>query len=133
MSLEESLGTAEDAYRISIGATIVTAVAALETLLIDLTPDSAPKPRGLSKLLWAFLKRYKVPQPQAQEIAKLVQKVSKRRNMFAHTLTGSYFNRDTSVADMFTPEAMEDTLYTVGKIAVQIVEIVQAGLPDLNL
>ena len=41
MPVEESLYVTEDAYRISIGATIVTAVAALETLLIDLTPTQA--------------------------------------------------------------------------------------------
>lgn len=116
--LEESLGVTGDAYKLSIGATIVTAVAALESLLIDLIPDSEPRPEGLYRLLQAFLRRYKVPKAQAKVIDEMGLKVGKRRNTFAHSLTGSYWEKDEQVAAMFTPEIMEDTLYTAGKLAV---------------
>jgi hypothetical protein len=125
--LDEQLGIIENTYRISIGATIVTAVAALESLLIDLTPDSEPKPKGLHRLLLAFLKRYKVSQSLSEHMIEMELKVGRRRNTFAHTLTGSYFAYDKSLQAMFTPETMEDILYTVGKIVVLIEELVSAN------
>ena len=54
------------------------------------------------------------------------KRLADRRNAFAHSLTGSYWETDRSVAAIFTPEAMEDTVYTVGRIAVLMDEIVQA-------
>jgi hypothetical protein len=117
-----------DAYRISLGATIVTAVAALESLLIDLTPD--PKPQGLSRLLQAFLDRYDVPGAPADALTTMSRRVAERRNTFAHSLYGSYWETDSSIAAMFTPETMEDTLHTVGRIAVAVDQIVQAGRPS---
>ena len=116
-----------DAYRISLGATIVTAVAALESLLIDLTP--APKPQGLSRLLQAFLTRYNVPATQADDIMAMSRSIAKRRNTFAHSLYGSYWETDPSIAAMFTPGTMEDTLHVVGQVAVLIDDIVQTGSP----
>lgn len=134
MGLDEQLGIIENTYRISMGATIVTAVAALESLLIDLTPDSDPKLRGLHRLLLAFLKRYKVPKSQSEHITEMELKVGRRRNTFAHTLTGSYFANDKSLQAMFTPETLEDTLYTVGKIAIVMQELVLADdSPDSTL
>jgi hypothetical protein len=126
MALDEALGLTGDSYGISIGATIATAVAALESLLIDLSPKSEPRPQGLHRLLQAFLRRYGVLKTQAKTITEMERKVGKRRNTFAHSLTGSYWETDASVAAMFTSEAMEDTLYTVGKLAVLIEEIVLA-------
>lgn len=132
--LEENLGIIEYTYRISIGATIVTAIAALESLLIDLTSDSDPKPRGLHRLLLAFLKRYKVPKSRSEHITEMALKVGRRRNTFAHTLTGSYFANDKSLQAMFTLKTMEDTLYTVGKIAILMEELVLANdLSDSTL
>jgi|SRR5215471_226394 len=123
--LSESLGVTNDARNISIGATIVTAVAALEALLIDLAPKSEPRPKGLYQLLQAFLRRYAVLAAKT-EIMEMGKKVRDRRNTFAHSLTGSYWETDPSIAAMFTPETMEDTLYTVGRIAVLMEEIVLA-------
>ena len=125
--LGENLGIIEETYRISIGATIVTAVAALESLLIDLTPDSEPKPSGLHRLLLAFLKRYKVSKSRSEHITEMELKVGRRRNTFAHTLTGSYFANDESLQAMFTPETMEDTLYTLSEIAILMEELVLAN------
>jgi hypothetical protein len=127
LALEEKLGIIEETYRISIGATIVTAVVALESLLIDLTPGSGPKPKGLHRLLLAFLKRYKVSKSRLEHITEMGLKVGRRRNIFAHTLTGSYFANDKSPQAMFTPETMEDTLYTVSKIAILMEELVLAN------
>ncbi len=45
-NFDEKVGIPRPAYQISIGATILTAVVALESLLIDLTPDSEPRVRG---------------------------------------------------------------------------------------
>lgn len=132
LDLEEKLGIIEDTYRISIGTTIVTAVVALESLLIDLTLDSDPKPRGLHRLLLAFLKRYKVSKSQSEYITEMELRVGKRRNIFAHTLTGSYFAKDKSSQAMFTPETMEDTLYIVSKIAILMEELVLANDPSDN-
>lgn len=128
--LEESLGVTEDAYRISIGATIVTAVAALEGLLIDLVPDSEPRPKGLYRLLQDFLGRYDVPRVQAESIAQMGQRIGRRRNVFAHSLTGSYWETDESIAAMFTLQAMKDTLYTVGAIAIALEDILLAETAD---
>lgn len=121
--LSENIGTVEDAYRISMGATTVTAVAALEGLLIDLTPDSETRPEGLSRLLQAFIKRNDVPKSQANDIREMGQRIGRRRNVFAHTLTGSYFDKDNVITAMFTEEETDDTLYAVGAIAVLIERI----------
>lgn len=125
-NFDEKVGIPGAADQISIGATILTAVAALESLLIDLTPDSEPRVRRLRKLIQAFLDRYEVPNSQAYTIAKMGQRVGRPRNTFAHSLTGSYWETDESIAAMFTTEAMEDSLYTVGTIAILIEEIVTA-------
>ena len=130
ITLDEALGVTQDAYDISIGATIATAVAALESLLIDLASEGVSKHLGLSRHIQAFLKRYEVPAVRAQHIAQLGRTVGKRRNTFAHSLTGSYWETDDSIAAMFTPETMEDTLYTIGKLAVLIEEIVLNGPPQ---
>jgi len=126
-----AIGVTEDAYRLLIGATILTAVAALESLLIDLTPDSERKTQGLYLLLQAFLRRYRVSASVGATITEMGRQVGKRRNTFAHSLTGSYWETDHSIAAMFTLETMQDTLYAVGKIAVQIEEIVLAGIPPV--
>jgi hypothetical protein len=128
--LDEKVGITHDAYQISIGATILTAVAALEGLLIDLVGDKKPKTEGLFNLMQAFLRIHDVPEPEARSIIQLLRKVSKRRNTFAHSLTGSYWETDQSIKDMFTPEAMEDTLYAVGEIGVQLQEIMNVPNED---
>ena len=127
--VNEQIGVAEEAYKISLGATITTAVAALESLLIDLAPEPAPKLRGLSKRLNAFLSHHKVANSEAKTIRKMAKRVGDRRNAFAHALTGSYFERDKSTEAMFTLESMEDPLYSIGKVAVMIEGIVLAGHP----
>jgi hypothetical protein len=126
LALSEALTVTNDAHNLSLGATIVTAVAALESLLIDLTPDSEPKPRGLAPLLLAFLRRYGVSESQTATMTETGKKLRVRRNTFAHSLTGSYRETDPSVAAMFTSETMEDTLYTVGRLAVLMERIVLA-------
>ena len=77
-----------------------------------------------------LLERHTVTPVQATEILLLTRKMANRRNMFAHMLTGSYFDKDKSAAPMFTPETMDDTLYAVGTIAVLMEKIVFARTPD---
>jgi hypothetical protein len=114
------LGTVQTSYRLSIGATTVTAVAALEALLMDLTPDNEDVPRGLHKMWLAFLQRYNVIGETRLRMIQQEQKIGKRRNIFAHGLTGPYFSRDHSTSDMFSEESLEDTLQTVGNLAVEM-------------
>jgi hypothetical protein len=122
----ESVFIIRDARKISIGATIITAVSALESLLVDLAPESKSRRRGLHALLQDFLRLYVVAEPARTEITEMGNTVRDRRNTFAHSLTGSYWETDTSIAAMFTLESLEDTLYTVGRIAVLMEEIVLA-------
>ena len=96
-------------------------------------PQPAPNPANPSspevvvrRFVGAGLERYKVPNSQAHTIAKMGQRVGRPRNTFAHSLTGSYWETDESIAAMFTTEAMEDSLYTVGAMAILIEEIVTA-------
>lgn len=123
-TINESLGIADDASKISIGATILTAAAALESLLIDLAPESRPRLRGLQPLLQAFLLRHAVPDSGKTQITQMGKKVGDLRNTFAHTLIGSYWATDPSVAAMFTPDTMAEVLFTVGRIAVLMEQIV---------
>ena len=130
IALDEAIRVAKDAYHLSIGATTVTAVAAVESLLLDLTPDTASRYAGLMKHLQAFLKRYNVPADQKAEVTTMGRTIGDRRNTFAHSLTGSYWQTDKTSAAMFTPETMEETLFLVGKIAVFMEELVLAGRPQ---
>ena len=127
MALDEAVGIAKYSYKISIGATIVTAVAALESLLADLASTSRPSRRGLHSLLQAFLRQHRVPSDEAAIITGLERKIAERRNTFAHSLTGSYWGDAPSLASMFTSETMEDTLHTVGELSVWLERIVSRG------
>lgn len=123
MMLTETLGITRDSYEISVGATIVTAVAALEGLLIDLL-GSADMPRrgGLITRLEAFLRQQHVPAEQAQEIIEKGKAIAEPRNAFAHSLTGSHwYPPDEKVA--FTTETMENILFAVGRFAVLLEEL----------
>lgn len=109
----------ESAEEISIGATMVTAVAALESLLKDLLPDGPDTRGGLSRLVESFLMRYEPSREDAQNIRKMVSKVGSRRNTFAHNLTGSFWgvkNPDVK----FDAATMHDALFTVGEIAIAL-------------
>jgi hypothetical protein len=121
-----NMGTVETAYHLYIGATTVTAVAALEALLMDLTPDDEALPRGLHRLWIAFLDRYKVIGETRLRMIQQEQKIGKRRNTFAHALTGPYFSREKSIQDMFTEGTLQDTLQTVGNLAVEMEMLVLA-------
>lgn len=57
MVLEEQMSIVEDAQKISIGATMLTAVVALESLLKDLVPDGASARSGLQQLTREYLVR----------------------------------------------------------------------------
>jgi hypothetical protein len=116
--LDESVGVVQDAQDIAIGATILTAVAALELLLKELS-TSTEKRSGLDQALKEFLKQENASPDEAKRIIELVSRVRKRRNFFAHTLTGSYWDR-RATGDMFTQEAMDDTLFTVAEIAIAL-------------
>src|SRR6266508_534554 len=56
---------------------------------------------------------------EAEHIIEMVSRVRKRRNFFAHTLTGSYWDQRAK-GEMFTSEAMDDTLFTVAETAIAL-------------
>jgi hypothetical protein len=116
--LEESLGVVQDAQDIAIGATILSAVAALELLLKELSASTG-KRNGLDQTLKDFLARQNASPDETKRITDMVSRVRTRRNSFAHTLTGSYWDRPTT-EDMFTPESMDDTLFAVAEIAIAL-------------
>jgi hypothetical protein len=116
--LEESLGIVQGAQEIAIGATILTAVAALELLLKELSPNAGSR-SGLDQILKDFLARQNATPEEAERIVGMVSKVRHRRNFFAHTLTGSYWDRPAEVG-MFTLESMDDALFTVAEIAIAL-------------
>lgn len=119
MMLEEQIAIVDDAEKISIGATMLTAVAALESLLKDLLPDGLPSRAGLQQLVREYLIRHDATPQETEDITSMVSKVAKRRNVFAHALTGSYW--ETEEAEIrFDFNTMQDTLMTVGEIAVAL-------------
>lgn len=122
MVMDENLGILEDSYIIAAGAATVTAVAALEALLIDLAPDSNGAPSGLHALLTRFLDVHggKLSRSNRKSIIGKELKIGKRRNQFAHALTGSYFDQSNTSAHMFTEEALEETFYLVASLAIEI-------------
>lgn len=120
IGIDENLATVQTSYTISIGSATVTAVAALEGLLIDLIPDGIEAPEGLHQLMEHFLKRHQVAASKKRAIHKKLRKVSDRRNQFAHAVTGSYFSTNESIQDMFTEEALEDTLYIVATLGLEM-------------
>jgi hypothetical protein len=121
-ALEESLGVVQDAQEIAIGAAILTAVAALELLLKELSPNTGSR-RGLDQILKGFLVQRNATPDETKRIIEMISRVRNRRNFFAHTLTGSYWGRPTEV-DIFTHESMNDTLFTVAEIAISLEALV---------
>ncbi|OBJ53409.1 hypothetical protein [Mycobacterium sp. 1423905.2] len=119
MSLDEKLSIVENAQEISIGATMLTATAALESLLRDLTQDGGELRGGLNQLAKAFVLRHDATSDEEDKIMAMVSKVGKRRNAFAHTLTGSYWATEEPEFK-FDVATMHDTLFTIGEIAIAI-------------
>jgi hypothetical protein len=85
---------------------------------------STGRQSGLDQTLKDFLAQQNASPDETKRIIEMVSRVRERRNSFAHTLTGSYWDRPTTEG-IFTPESMDDTLFTVGEIAIALV--VQLG------
>jgi hypothetical protein len=116
--LENSLDVVQNAEEIAIGATMLTAVAALELLLKELSTSTGRR-SGLDQTLKDFLARQNASPEKAKRIIEMVSTVRKRRNSFAHTLTGSYWDQPAT-GNIFTSESMDDTLFTVAEIAIAL-------------
>jgi hypothetical protein len=119
---EDSIGVVEDAQKISIGATILTAVAALELLLKELSPEGDRR-SGLDQFLRRFLTRHNASPDTRSSIVEMTSEVRRHRNAFAHTLTGSYWDPPTE-PDVYTWESMEKVLFTVGRIAILLEDLI---------
>ncbi|WP_255788331.1 hypothetical protein, partial [Mycobacteroides abscessus] len=121
MAMDENLGVIEDAYIIAAGTATVAAVAALESLLIDLVPDDQDAPSGLHDLLTGFLDAHgRLSRSKRRSLIGKELKIGKRRNQFAHALMGSYFDQSNASSGMFTEEALEETFYVVASLAIEI-------------
>ncbi|OCB26019.1 hypothetical protein A5689_11830 [Mycobacterium intracellulare subsp. yongonense] len=105
---------------------MLTAVAALEGLLKDLAPEGDTSRGGLTQLTKEFLRRHDASPKQQDEILAMVAKVSKRRNAFAHTITGSYWAIEEPEFKFESP-TLEDTLFTVGEIALALEDVMMAS------
>lgn len=113
---------AENATQIGRGAATIAAVAALEGLLDDLLDQPAPdaRRRGLQDKWAAILDGTHVDDIDAQRLSGEVKKIAKRRNTFAHELTGSYWPQNPHDGDLpavFTDQELHDTLHTIGHLA----------------
>lgn len=121
MAQDELISLLTESQEIAVGATILAAVAALESFLDDLTP--AIKVHGLQNRLNLFLKELGVPKAAAKELRTRVLRLGHLRNSFAHTLTGSYFSRYEK--GKYTEALLEETLQTVGGVAVDVLGLYQ--------
>lgn len=119
ISLDEKLSIVENGQEISIGATMLTAAAALESLLKDLAQHGGESRGGLNQLAKAFLLRHDATSGEEDKIMAMVSKVGGRRNAFAHTLTGSYWATEEPEFK-FDVATMHDTLFTIGEIAIAL-------------
>lgn len=123
MVLDEQLFIVDNGQGISNGASMLTAVSALESLFRDLAPDGDASRGGLTQLAKEFLRQHNAKSEDRDEILAMVAKVSKRRNAFAHTLTGSYWATE-ELEFKFDWPTLEDTLLTVGEIAIALERLV---------
>ena len=104
-----------------MGTATVAAVAALESLLIDLVPDGQDAPSGLHDLLTGFLDTHgRLSRSKRRSLIGKELKIGKRRNQFAHALMGSYFDQSNASSGMFTEEALEETFHLVALLAIEI-------------
>lgn len=117
MAQDELISLLTESQEIAVGATILTAVAALESFLDDLTPAIA-NVHGLQNRLNLFLKELDVPKETAKELRTRVLRLGQLRNSFAHSLTGSYFSRHEK--GKYTEALLEETLQAVGGVAVDV-------------
>jgi len=125
--LGESIDVVDDAQAIAIGATILSAVTALELLLKELSPEEGGR-GGLDRNLRDFLARYEASADEEARILEMTSKVRRRRNDFAHTLTGSHWISSLGRPSL-TSDDLEDTLFKVAEIAIEIEGLVKRGRP----
>ncbi|MFD6677754.1 hypothetical protein ACFWDA_25770 [Rhodococcus zopfii] len=125
IGLDENIGVVKESYTIAAGAATVTAVAALESLLIDLVPDDQAPPKGLHDLMEDFLNRHghSLSRSQRKSLVGRELRVNQRRNQFAHALAGSYFGRSKASRQMFTDEALDENFRIVAYLAIKIEEL----------
>jgi hypothetical protein len=116
-ALANALDVVHNAQGIATGAAMLTAVAALELLLSELSEN--PRRRdGFNKMLIDLLSKLDVSPDDKGRIMAMAAIVGKRRNSFAHRLTGSYWDETRLEEVLFTPKEMDDTLYKVAAIAI---------------
>ncbi len=111
----------ESLYTVA-GAVTVAAVAALESLLKDLDERSAATNSGLQKRADYFLGEHSstCEKRDLKLFRKKLALVARRRNQFAHNLTGSYFDRSQDASQMFTDNSVEETFQTVADLGIGI-------------
>lgn len=117
--VSESAGTLRHAGEISSGAIIAACSSAVESLFMDLLPESSSGPRAPRGLVAKaqFLMTTWPDVDKAAEFIKHVRWLSQRRNSFAHRLIHEGGGWDpTGTAYNFDEEAVKETFERVGKI-----------------
>lgn len=122
--LDERRGMVETAAAIGRGAATLTAVAAFESLLEDLLPVVVAQRGGLSRKWRGVIAAYRLSDHEVAALASDIDRISSRRNTFAHRLTGSpWLNNATESTPSFSAAELDDTLHTVGRLAVALDEL----------
>jgi hypothetical protein len=131
MMLEERQALGETAATIARGAATLTAVAAFESLLDDLLPPDVQPGGGLLRKWAAVLRDYQFPEHETVPLTTQVRDIGQRRNTFAHELTGSYWPKNTATATTpaFDEASLDDTLHTVGRLAVALESLIDRYAP----
>lgn len=126
--LDEQEGVVSEAVSVAYGAAVLSAVAALETLIGDLLPSNVgPAGKsGLHRKFESLLRGTNISTDDRVSLMELVKTVAARRNAFAHELIGSYWqspnerDNSTSYHIVFDEETLEDTLFKIGEIATRL-------------
>lgn len=131
MMLDERQALGDIAAAIARGAATLTAVAAFESLLDDLLPPAAAPGGGLIRKWTAVIQDYQFPGHETAPLTAQVRKIGRRRNTFAHELTGSYWPKNglTEPTPVFDDASLEDTLHTVGRLAVTLEALIDRYTP----
>lgn len=130
--LDEREGIVSEAVAVAYGAAVLSAVAALETLVGDLlSSDIGPAGRnGLQRKIESFLRGTNISTDDRVSLVGLVKTVAARRNAVAHELIGSYWQPPIESGNsavhnnIFDKETLEDTLFKIGEIVTLIESLV---------
>jgi hypothetical protein len=133
--VSENREMASDLAGIARGAATLTSVAAFESLIDDLRSPPKQDVPGLLPKWRILLDQRRIPDAASKRLTHNLRKVAKRRNDYAHSLTGSYWPKLSSPGEprrpqsTFSAEELEDTFFTVGQLAVRLESLIATHSP----